>query len=140
MERGEEGGNFSRIFSTFGHEETISIAYVNHDTTPFRRILLQTIEKLIFLYHLSNLIPLLPFLFPRNNRKLDIYFPRTHTQDLSINRYRSANSRINPVFPSPDISISICILCAQGEEGKLGRSTFAQFGNAVSIEKVETIG
>lgn len=73
MERGEEGGNFSRIFSTFGHEETISIAYVNHDTTPFRRILLQTIEKLTFLYHLSNLIPLLPFLFPRNNRKLDIY-------------------------------------------------------------------
>lgn len=137
MEREEKGGNFSRIFSTFGHEETISIAYVNHDTTPFRRILLQTIEKLTFLYHLSNLIPLLPFLFPRN--KLDIYFPRTHPQDLSINRYRSANSRINPVFPSPDISISICILCAQ-EEGKLGRSTFAQFGNAVSIEKVETIG
>lgn len=62
------GGNFSRIFSTFGHEETISIAYVNHDTTPFRRILLQTIEKLTFLHHLSNLIP--PFLFPPNGKSI----------------------------------------------------------------------
>lgn len=136
MERGEEGGNFSRIFSTFGHEETISIAYVNHDTTPFRRILLQTIEKLTFLYHLSNLIPLLPFLFPRNNRKLDIYISLVRIH--KIYPLIDIDPRIRELTPFSLHQIYRVYTVCTG--GKLGRSTFAQFGNAVSIEKVETIG
>lgn len=63
--------NFHRIFSTFDHEETISIAYVHRDTIRQRRdgywlLPLESIEKLASLWHLS--IVILGFYFHYSKR------------------------------------------------------------------------